>query len=52
MLGYKKCTEVAKVALETGTPVRELVLQRGWLKAEELEEYLSPEAMTKPRPRA
>ncbi len=52
VLGYKKCTEVAKVALETGTPVRELVLQRGWLKAEELEEILSPEAMTKPRPRA
>ena len=48
-IGYKKATEVAKEALETGVPVRELILQKGWLNQAELDEALSLEAMTRPR---
>ncbi|MBI4913606.1 MAG: aspartate ammonia-lyase [Acidobacteria bacterium] len=49
-LGYKRATEVAKEALETGVPVREIILRRGWLTEAELDEILSPDAMTQPRP--
>ncbi|MFZ4579445.1 MAG: aspartate ammonia-lyase [Myxococcota bacterium] len=49
VLGYKKCSEVAAEALATGRPVREIVRSRGWLSDAELEEWLSPEAMTRPR---
>ena len=49
-LGYKRATEVAKEALATGVPVREIIRTKGWLTEEQLEELLSPEAMTKPRP--
>ncbi len=49
-IGYKRATEVAKEALETGIPVRELILRKGYLNQEELDEALSLEAMTQPRP--
>jgi aspartate ammonia-lyase len=49
-IGYKRATEVAKEALETGVPVRELILRKGYLTAAELDEVLSLEAMTQPRP--
>jgi aspartate ammonia-lyase len=49
-IGYKRATEVAKEALETGTPVRELIAAKGWLSDAELEEAFSLEAMTQPRP--
>ncbi len=49
-IGYKRATEVAKEALETGVPVRELILRKGWLTPAELDEALSLEAMTQPRP--
>jgi len=49
-LGYKRATEVATEALETGVPVREIILAKGWLSEAELDEILSPEAMTQPRP--
>jgi len=48
-IGYKKATEVAKEALETGVPVRELILRKGWLTPAELDEAFSLEAMTQPR---
>ena len=50
-IGYKRCTEIARIALATGRPVRELVLERGYLSAERLDEALSIEAMTAPRSR-
>jgi aspartate ammonia-lyase len=50
-IGYKKCTEVAKIALSTGQPVREIVLEKGYLSAADLDEALSIEAMTSPRSR-
>ncbi|MDP2877580.1 MAG: lyase family protein, partial [Holophaga sp.] len=49
-LGYKRATEVATLALETGVPVREIIRTKGWLTEAQLEELLSPEAMTRPRP--
>ena len=49
-LGYERASEVAKEALETGTPVRELILAKGYLDAAALDDLLSPEAMTRPRP--
>jgi aspartate ammonia-lyase len=49
-LGYEAASEVAKAALETGRPVRELVLERALLDADELDRLLAPAAMTAPRP--
>jgi aspartate ammonia-lyase len=48
-LGYKRATEIATLALETGVPVREIIRAKGWLTDSQLEELLSPEAMTQPR---
>ena len=49
-LGYEAASDVAKEALATGKPVREIILDRGLLSADELDRILSPEAMTTPRP--
>jgi aspartate ammonia-lyase len=49
-LGYERTSQVAKEALATGRPVREIVLAAGDLNADELDRLLSPEAMTRPRP--
>ncbi|HSL19528.1 MAG TPA: aspartate ammonia-lyase [Methylomirabilota bacterium] len=48
-VGYELASEVAKEALASGRPVRELLMERGVLSAEELDRLLSPEAMTAPR---
>jgi len=48
-LGYERSSEVAKEALKSGRGVYELVLEKGWLSKERLDEILSPEAMTRPR---
>jgi len=48
-IGYKKATEAAKISLETGKPVREILRDKGWLAEAQIEEILSPEAMTQPR---
>ena len=45
VLGYERCTEVAKEALETNRAVYELVLEKGWMTKEELDKWLSPEMM-------
>jgi aspartate ammonia-lyase len=49
-LGYERASEVARESLETGVPVRELIVRRGWLDAATLDSLLSAEAMTRPRP--
>jgi aspartate ammonia-lyase len=49
ILGYEKSTEIANEALVTGRPVYEIVLEKGYLRKEELDEILSPERMTRPR---
>ncbi|MDR0786592.1 MAG: aspartate ammonia-lyase [Gemmatimonadota bacterium] len=48
-IGYARCTQVAKEALESGRGVYEIVKEKGWLGEKELEEILSPEGMTSPR---
>ena len=49
VLGYERSSAIAKEALATGASVYELVLQKGWLSKEQLDEMLSPEKMTSPR---
>ena len=49
-IGYERSSAVAREALETDRGVYELVLEKGWLTREKLDEVLSPDAMTKPRP--
>lgn len=48
-LGYERATAVAREALETDRGVYELVLEKKWLTREQLDDLLSPDAMTKPR---
>jgi aspartate ammonia-lyase len=47
-IGYERTAAVAKEAVATGRPIRELVLERGWLEARQLDNILSVEAMTRP----
>jgi aspartate ammonia-lyase len=49
-IGYDRATAVAREALETDRGVYELVLEKNWLSRAELDDILSPDAMTKPRP--
>ena len=48
LIGYKKSTEIAKEASETGRGVYELVLEHNLLTKEQLDEILKPENMLKP----
>ncbi|HEX6307041.1 MAG TPA: hypothetical protein VFZ69_02570, partial [Longimicrobiales bacterium] len=48
-IGYERATAVAREALASDRGVYELVLEKGWLSREQLEEVLSPQAMTRPR---
>ncbi|GBF09990.1 MAG: aspartate ammonia-lyase [Tepidibacillus sp.] len=47
-VGYEIATQVAKEALTTGKPVREICLERGLLTEEELELILDTKEMTAP----
>jgi aspartate ammonia-lyase len=49
ILGYERSASIAKEALKTGGSVYELVLQKGWLTKERLDDLLKPENMTHPR---
>ncbi len=49
VLGYERSAAIAKEALATGGSVYDLVLAKGWLSKERLDELLSPEKMTRPR---
>jgi aspartate ammonia-lyase len=48
-LGYERTTALAKEAHETGKGVSELVLSKGWMTKEQLDEVLKPEILTHPR---
>ncbi len=50
ILGYEKASEVARAALQSGRNVRDIVLEKGYLTPEELEQILRPQNMTRPRP--
>jgi aspartate ammonia-lyase len=45
LLGYEKATEIAEQALRTGQSVVEVVLEKGYLSREQLEQVLSPQRM-------
>ncbi len=47
-VGYETAAQIAKEAITTGRPVREIVLEKGVLTAEELDMILHPFEMTKP----
>ena len=49
VLGYEKSTEIAQEAMETGKSVYEIVLEKGYLTKDALEDLLKPENMTRPR---
>ena len=48
VIGYKKSTQIAKEASETGRGVYDLVLEHGLLTKEQLDEILKPENMLQP----
>ncbi|MCK4740251.1 MAG: aspartate ammonia-lyase, partial [Candidatus Thorarchaeota archaeon] len=48
IIGYKASSRIAKRALETKKPIRELVLEEGLLSEDELDHVLTPERMTRP----
>jgi len=49
VLGYEKSAAIAKEALKTGGSVYDLVLEKGWMTKEKLDDMLRPENMTDPR---
>jgi len=49
VLGYEKSAAIAKEALKTGSSVYDLVIAKGWITREKLDELLKPENMTHPR---
>lgn len=48
-LGYEMSTVIAKEALESGRSVYDLVIEKGCMSKEDLDEVLKPEYMIKPR---
>jgi aspartate ammonia-lyase len=46
VIGYEASTDVARTALQTGRGVYELVLERGLMTKEQLDQALNPDAMT------
>jgi aspartate ammonia-lyase len=49
VIGYEKSAAIAKEALASGGSVYDLVLEKGWLTKENLDDLLSPAKMTDPR---
>jgi aspartate ammonia-lyase len=47
-VGYEVASRVAKEAIQTNRPVREICLEKGILSEEELNEILDPKEMTNP----
>ena len=47
-IGYEKSAALAKEAYNTGKPIKEVILEKGWLTKEYMEHVLSPEQMTTP----
>ncbi|TYL12272.1 Aspartate ammonia-lyase [Moorella thermoacetica] len=47
-IGYEKATEVVREAVVSGRSIKEIVLEEGYLTSDELENVLTPAAMTKP----
>jgi aspartate ammonia-lyase len=48
ILGYDKGTEAALILKETGQSIRDIILEKNWMTAAELEALLKPERLTSP----
>jgi aspartate ammonia-lyase len=48
-IGYERASALAQEAHATGKSVYELVLAKGWLSREQLDDVLRPEVLTQPR---
>ncbi|MBN1570587.1 MAG: aspartate ammonia-lyase [Acidobacteria bacterium] len=49
VIGYERSVAIAKEALDSGRSVRDLVMEKGWITQEALDDLLRPENMTHPR---
>jgi len=49
VIGYEASTEIARDALASGRGVYDLVMERGLLTRDQLDQALNPDAMTAPR---
>jgi aspartate ammonia-lyase len=49
VIGYEKSVAIAKEALESGRSVYDLVVERGLLSKQMLDDILAPDKMTHPR---
>jgi aspartate ammonia-lyase len=47
-LGYARSAEIAREVLSSGARAADLVLARGWMTREQLDEVLRPEVLTRP----
>ena len=47
-LGYAKTAEIAKASVQTGRSIRDIVLEQGLMNSTQLDQILSPGAMTQP----
>lgn len=47
-VGYQKAAEIAKEAIKTGESVRKLIIERGLLTKEQMDEIMDPVQMTEP----
>lgn len=45
-IGYLQAAEVAKISLETGKPIRQILLERNLMSPEEVAKVLDLEAMS------
>ncbi len=48
VIGYARASELAKEALASGQRVYDLVLEKGWMTREQLDEVMRPEVLTRP----
>jgi fumarate hydratase class II len=48
-IGYDRAAEVVKESRRTGRPVRQIVLERGWMTADDLDRALDFRRMTEPK---
>ena len=47
-VGYQKAAEIAKEAIKTGESVRKLIIEKGLLTKEQMDEIMDPVQMTEP----
>lgn len=49
VLGYEKCSEIAKEAFRTGKRVYDIVLEKDWIEKDKLDRIFSPENLKNPK---